>query len=165
MRAFCKKDLEGPIVESEYETLWGRWIRMANGWMLDLPEMASDTPLPITINARTRGKTGGLMKALPRIEFVNAADAKAILTDLAVRMRVQHCSVSRTWPRRVDRTRYANDTGGLLPSPANALPRQAKGNVWAPAQNVESDTHRSTVTALMVQAFARRWSRHHGIII
>ncbi|MCK1623401.1 putative nitrogen fixation protein NifT [Bradyrhizobium sp. 160] len=62
---------------SEYETLWGGWIRMANGWMLDLPEMASDTPLPITINARTRGKTGGLMKALPRIEFVNAADAKA----------------------------------------------------------------------------------------
>ncbi|MGY4498212.1 putative nitrogen fixation protein FixT [Bradyrhizobium sp. GM24.11] len=96
MRAFRKKDLEEPIVESEYETLWGGWIRMANGWMLDLPEMASDTPLPITINARTRGKTGGLMKALPRIEFVNAADAKGILTDLAVRMRAQHCSVSRT---------------------------------------------------------------------
>lgn len=60
-----------------------------NGQWLDddLPEMASDTPLPITINARTRGRTGGLMKALPRIEFVNAADAKVILTDLAVRMR------------------------------------------------------------------------------
>ncbi|MFQ3451981.1 putative nitrogen fixation protein NifT [Bradyrhizobium sp. UFLA01-814] len=54
-----KKDLEEPIVESEYETLWGGWIRIANGWVLDLPEMASDTPLPITINARKRGEGGG----------------------------------------------------------------------------------------------------------
>lgn len=52
---------------------------MANSWMVDLPEMASDTPLPITINAIARGKTGEPMKALPRIEFVNAADARAIL--------------------------------------------------------------------------------------
>ncbi|OKO86317.1 MULTISPECIES: putative nitrogen fixation protein NifT [unclassified Bradyrhizobium] len=51
-----KKDLEEPIVESEYETLWGGWIKIANGWVLDLPEMASDTPLPITISARKRGE-------------------------------------------------------------------------------------------------------------
>lgn len=44
-------------------------IRMAISWMLDLPEMASDTPLPITMNAKTRGKTGGPMNALPRIEI------------------------------------------------------------------------------------------------
>ncbi|MGO9360001.1 MAG: putative nitrogen fixation protein NifT [Xanthobacteraceae bacterium] len=50
-----KKDLEEPIVESEYETLWGGWIRIANGWMLDLPAMATDTTLPITVNARKRG--------------------------------------------------------------------------------------------------------------
>ncbi len=50
-----KKDLEEPIVASEYETLWGGWIRIANGWMLDLPAMATDTTLPITVNARKRG--------------------------------------------------------------------------------------------------------------
>jgi nitrogen fixation protein NifT len=50
-----KKDLEEPIVESEFETLWGGWIRIANGWVLELPEMAADTRLPITVNARKRG--------------------------------------------------------------------------------------------------------------
>jgi nitrogen fixation protein NifT len=50
-----KKDLEEPIVETERESLWGGWIRIANGWTLDLPEMAADTRLPITINARKRG--------------------------------------------------------------------------------------------------------------
>lgn len=53
-----KKDLEEPIVESERETLWGGWIKIANGWVLDLPEMADDTKLPITINARKRGGDG-----------------------------------------------------------------------------------------------------------
>jgi nitrogen fixation protein NifT len=53
-----KKDLEEPIVESEHETLWGGWIRIANGWVLELPQMASDTTLPITINARKRGGEG-----------------------------------------------------------------------------------------------------------
>ena len=38
-----KKDLEEPIVESEHETLWGGWIKIANGWVLDLPEMAAGT--------------------------------------------------------------------------------------------------------------------------
>ncbi|GAB4358727.1 MAG: putative nitrogen fixation protein NifT [Oricola sp.] len=49
-----KKDLEEPIVESEHETLWGGWIRIANGWVLDLPEMESGTRLPVTVNARKR---------------------------------------------------------------------------------------------------------------
>jgi nitrogen fixation protein NifT len=50
-----KKDLEEPIVESEHESLWGGWIRIANGWVLDLPAMAAATTLPITVNARKRG--------------------------------------------------------------------------------------------------------------
>jgi len=33
----------------------GGWIRIANGWVLDLPEMAPDTQLPITVNARKCG--------------------------------------------------------------------------------------------------------------
>jgi nitrogen fixation protein NifT len=51
-----KKDLEEQIVESEHESLWGGWIRIANGWVLDLPKMAEGTTLPVTINARKRGE-------------------------------------------------------------------------------------------------------------
>jgi nitrogen fixation protein NifT len=50
-----KKDLEEPIVETEHETLWGGWVKLKNGWVFDLPEMAADTRLPITVNARKRG--------------------------------------------------------------------------------------------------------------
>ncbi|MFA5952177.1 MAG: SIR2 family protein [Hyphomicrobium sp.] len=35
-----------------------------------------------------------------------------------------------------------------------ALPRRAKGNAWASAQHIESMKHRSTVSALMNEAFA-----------
>ena len=35
-----------------------------------------------------------------------------------------------------------------------ALPRRAKGNAWASAQHIESMKHRSTVTALMSEAFS-----------
>lgn len=51
-----KKDLEEPIVETQFESLWGGWIRIANGWILDLPEMPAGTHLPITVNARKRGE-------------------------------------------------------------------------------------------------------------
>lgn len=49
-----KKDLEEPIVECELETLWGGWVRLANDWVLELPDMAEDTQLPITVDARKR---------------------------------------------------------------------------------------------------------------
>lgn len=51
-----KKDLEEPVVEQEREELWGGYIKLANGWVLDLPEMAADTKLPITVNARKRSE-------------------------------------------------------------------------------------------------------------
>jgi hypothetical protein len=35
-----------------------------------------------------------------------------------------------------------------------ALPKRAKGNVWAAAQHIESTRHRNTVSALMAEAFA-----------
>lgn len=47
-----KKDLEEPIVEQEKPDLWGGTVRLANGWQLALPEMAADTRLPITVEAR-----------------------------------------------------------------------------------------------------------------
>ena len=49
-----KKDLEEPIVELERETIWGGWAKLANGWVLEMPEMAENPPLPITVDARKR---------------------------------------------------------------------------------------------------------------
>ena len=47
-----KKDLEEPVVEQEKPDLWGGYVKLANGWRLALPEMAADTRLPITVEAR-----------------------------------------------------------------------------------------------------------------
>jgi nitrogen fixation protein NifT len=47
-----KKDLEERIVETEHASLWGGWVKLKNGWLLGLPEMAPDTRLPITVNAK-----------------------------------------------------------------------------------------------------------------
>lgn len=47
-----KKDLEEAIVEFQHEQLWGGWIRLKNGWLLQLPAMAAETQLPITVNAK-----------------------------------------------------------------------------------------------------------------
>jgi len=48
----AKKDLEEPIVEQEKTELWGGQITLANGWVLQLPEMEAGTSLPITVEAR-----------------------------------------------------------------------------------------------------------------
>jgi nitrogen fixation protein NifT len=47
-----KKDLEEPVVAQELDGLWGGTITLGNGWLLALPEMAADTRLPITVEAR-----------------------------------------------------------------------------------------------------------------
>lgn len=47
-----KKDLEEPIVAQEREDLWGGTVTLANGWTLALPEMASGTTLPVTVEAK-----------------------------------------------------------------------------------------------------------------
>lgn len=51
-----KKDLEEAIVEQQNEALWGGWIKLKNGWVLELPEMAIDTKLPVTVNAKVVGE-------------------------------------------------------------------------------------------------------------
>ncbi|MFT8452137.1 MAG: putative nitrogen fixation protein NifT [Zymomonas mobilis] len=51
-----KKDLEEAVIEREKPDIWGGWIRLKNGWTLELPDMAADTPLPITIEARKRAE-------------------------------------------------------------------------------------------------------------
>jgi nitrogen fixation protein NifT len=50
-----KKDLEEAVTATQHDALWGGWVRLSNGWVLDLPEMAADTRLPVTVNARKRG--------------------------------------------------------------------------------------------------------------
>lgn len=50
-----KKDLEEAVIETEKPTLWGGWIKLRNGWTLALPEMAADTRLPITVEAKKLG--------------------------------------------------------------------------------------------------------------
>jgi len=47
-----KKDLEEPIVGMENSRMWGGIVTLANGWRLELPALAADTPLPLTVNAR-----------------------------------------------------------------------------------------------------------------
>jgi len=47
-----KKDLEEPVVSQEKPDLWGGTITLANGWKLALPDLAADTRLPITVEAR-----------------------------------------------------------------------------------------------------------------
>jgi len=49
-----KKDLEEAVVEQEHESIWGGWIKLRNGVVLELPQMAADTTLPITVNAKVR---------------------------------------------------------------------------------------------------------------
>jgi nitrogen fixation protein NifT len=47
-----KKDLEEPVVSQERDELWGGSITLANGWILQLPDLAIGTPLPITVEAK-----------------------------------------------------------------------------------------------------------------
>jgi nitrogen fixation protein NifT len=47
-----KKDLEDPVVALENPGIWGGRITLANGWQLQMPEMAAETALPITVEAR-----------------------------------------------------------------------------------------------------------------
>jgi nitrogen fixation protein NifT len=51
-----KKDLEEPIVEMEKPGLWGGWVKLANGWIFDLPAMETAPKLPVTVEARKRGE-------------------------------------------------------------------------------------------------------------
>ncbi|ABD05676.1 NifT/FixU [Rhodopseudomonas palustris HaA2] len=48
----AKKDLEEAIIDMENPDLWGGKVTLANGWQLELPAMAADTRLPITVEAR-----------------------------------------------------------------------------------------------------------------
>lgn len=48
----AKKDLEEKVVAMEKPEVWGGTITLANGWVFQMPEMAPDTRLPISVEAR-----------------------------------------------------------------------------------------------------------------
>lgn len=53
MQAYvAKKDMEANVVEMEKPGMWGGWIKLSNDWVFELPEMAEDTRLPITVEAK-----------------------------------------------------------------------------------------------------------------
>lgn len=47
-----KKDLEEPIVSMANPDMWGGTVTLGNGWLMELPAMAADTRLPITVEAK-----------------------------------------------------------------------------------------------------------------
>jgi nitrogen fixation protein NifT len=47
-----KKDLEEPVIAQERPGIWGGTITLANGWTLQMPDLAAETSLPITVEAR-----------------------------------------------------------------------------------------------------------------
>lgn len=51
-----KKDLEAQVVEADNEPPWGGTVLLDNGWRLEMPAMAADTRMPITIEARKLGE-------------------------------------------------------------------------------------------------------------
>jgi SIR2-like domain len=89
-------------------------------------------------------------------EIVKLADAEAVLADVAARLPAGQI-VPYLGPG------LAEVSKPLVPMTPEALaaffgtkvalPRRAKGNAWASAQYIESMKHRSTVTALMSEAF------------
>lgn len=47
-----KKDLEELVVEMETPEIWGGWVRLANGWVLQMPAYDQPPALPATIEAK-----------------------------------------------------------------------------------------------------------------
>jgi len=47
-----KKDLEEPIVKSDRESIFGGTVTLANGMVLELPELPVGQSLPVTVEAR-----------------------------------------------------------------------------------------------------------------
>lgn len=94
---------------------------------------------------------------VPHIDFANAADAEALLVAVVARMRAGEIipylgpgvAELAAPPVPMNPEALAAFFGTKV-----ALPRRARGNAWASAQHIESTRHRSTVTALMSEAFA-----------
>lgn len=47
-----KKDLEEKVVAMDNGQIWGGIVTLSNGWKFQMPELPTDTRLPITVDAR-----------------------------------------------------------------------------------------------------------------
>ena len=92
----------------------------------------------------------------PPMETMKLADAEAVLASLAAPLRAGKI-VPYLGPglAALDKPSVPMTPEALADFFASkvALPRRAKGNAWASAQHIESMKHRSTLSALMGEAF------------
>lgn len=89
-------------------------------------------------------------------DILKLADAEAVLADVAGQLRAGQI-IPYLGPGL---TQLSQPSVPMTPEALAAffgtrvaLPRRAKGNAWASAQHIESMKHRSTVSALMTEAF------------
>jgi hypothetical protein len=94
---------------------------------------------------------------VPQIDFMTHADAEASLKKVAAGLRAG-ATIPYLGPGVAELAKPAipmnPEALAAFFGTKVALPRRAKGNAWAAAQHIESMKHRSTVTALMTEAFA-----------
>jgi hypothetical protein len=94
---------------------------------------------------------------IPQIDFMTHADAEASLKKVAAGLRAG-AIIPYLGPGLAELAKPAvpmnPEALAAFFGTKVALPRRAKGNAWASAQHIESMKHRSTVTALMSEAFA-----------
>lgn len=94
---------------------------------------------------------------VPALDILAASDADAALSEIARRLRAG-TMIPFLGPGLADLAQAQCPTTpealAAFFATKVALPRRAKGNAWASAQHIESHKHRSTVTALMAEAFA-----------
>ena len=92
----------------------------------------------------------------PPMETMKLADAEAVLASLAAPLRAGKI-VPYLGPglAALDKPSVPMTPEALADFFASkvALPRRARGNAWASAQHIESMKHRSTLSALMGEAF------------
>jgi hypothetical protein len=93
---------------------------------------------------------------VPHIDFMKPADAEAVLVDVVARLSAG-AVVPYLGPGLAELSKPVvpmnPEALAAFFGTKVALPKRAKGNAWAAAQHIESNKHRSTVTALMTEAF------------
>lgn len=93
----------------------------------------------------------------PNPEIFRPADAKAVLSEVARQLPLGQV-VPYLGPGLTELSKPAvpmtPEALAAFFGTKVALPRRAKGNAWAAAQHIESMKHRSTVSALMSEAFS-----------
>jgi len=95
--------------------------------------------------------------ALPATAVVNAADAEALLGEIGRQLpggEIVPYLGSGLLDLSAPSIPMTPEALAAFFGTRVALPRRAKGNAWAAAQHIESYKHRSTVSALMVEAFS-----------